>query len=121
MPTNDTRSPYRRAASCNRGASSAQGPHHEAQKFTTTGLPVFNTSESVKVEPSNKPSEKSGAVVKGTFTTFELATSFACRPNQSKNNKATTTNPEMPAMAAGSHGRPPACGIVSSLIATDSV
>src|SRR6266852_361402 len=100
-PTNTIRSALRRAASCSTGASSAHGPHHDAQKFSTTGLPLAKVSESLKVEPSNKPREKSGAFVNGTLTTLLPATSFCCRPNHSRNSKPTTT------AAAAAVGRAP--------------
>src|SRR2546425_10182306 len=103
------------------GASSAHGPHHEAQKFTTTGLPVFKASDNVNVEPSKRPSEKSGAFVKGTVTTLVPAISFCCRPNHNRKSNPTTRNPENAAIAAGSHGRAGVRGIVSSWIVTDQV
>ena len=68
--------------------------------MTTTGLPVFSASDSMNVEPSNRPSEKSGAVLNGTLTTLVPAISFCCRPNQSRNSRPTTTAPD-----AGRHGR----------------
>src|SRR5580765_7398538 len=52
-PTNVTCPSVRRAASCRTAASSAHGPHHDAQKLTTTGLPLLSASERVKLEPSN--------------------------------------------------------------------
>ena len=103
-PTNVNRSEPRRAASCSRGASSAHGPHHDAQKLTTTGLPDLSASDRLKVEPSNKPSEKSGAFVNGTLTTLLPAISFCCSPNHSRNSSPTTTAPDAAANAAGIHG-----------------
>src|SRR5262245_14411007 len=104
-PTNVTWPAVRRAASCSTAASSAHGPHHEAQKFTTTGRPDWSVSDSVKVEPSNRPSEKLGALVNGTLTTFAPATSFCCSPHHSKTSRPTTTKPETAARAAGNQGR----------------
>src|SRR6266508_4716409 len=104
-PTNVTRPAVRRAASSRTAASSAHGPHHEAQKFTTTGWPLSSASDSLKVDPSNMPNEKSGAVVNGTLTTLLPTNSFCCSPHHSKASRLTTTKPEPADRAAGSHGR----------------
>src|SRR3954468_10864869 len=103
-PTNVTWPAVRRAASCRTAASSAHGPHHDAQKLTTTGLPDFSASERVKVDPSNSPSENSGAFENGTLTTLAPAISFCCKPHHNKTSKPTTTKPETAANAAGNQG-----------------
>ena len=58
----------RRAASCRSGASSRHGPHHEAQKLTTRGLPSYAARLSLP-SPSSRGSEKSGAAGVFPFVT----------------------------------------------------
>jgi hypothetical protein len=43
-PRNRTRAPYARCAAASSGASPRQGPHHDAQTFTTTGVPRSSPS-----------------------------------------------------------------------------
>src|SRR3979409_1569364 len=111
---NVNRSERRRAASCRSGASSAHGPHHDAQKLTTTGFPELSASESVNVDPSKRPSEKLGALVKGTLTTLLPAIFFCCSPNHSRSSSPTPPAPDAAAIAAGIHGLAGVWGRVSS-------
>src|SRR2546430_11031045 len=66
-------------ASASTPASSTQGPHHEAQKFTTTGLPC--SSQTLTWSPAGVWMASLGAVLPSTGG---FASAACCRPQASQ-------------------------------------